>query len=93
MQAFSVQAGISYQGVGTGREGKFQEQSLPSSLQRTHGIIFLSREWAWGTESCRHLQKNTHLGIRGLCLSADTPSVSKQRSNESFDIASPLVPG
>lgn len=40
MEAFSVQVDISYPGMGIGREGKVQEQPLPSSLQHTHGILF-----------------------------------------------------
>ena len=61
MQAFCVQAGISYQGVGTGREGKVQEQSLPSSLQRTHGILLSLVEDGLGAQRAAGTFRKTNV--------------------------------
>jgi len=92
MQAFSVQAGISYQGVGTGREGKVQEQSLPSSLQRTHGIVLSLVEDGLGAQRAAGTFRKTPTWAYGACLSADTP-LFLNKARMGFDIASPLVPG
>ena len=72
MQAFCVQAGISYQGVGTGREGKVQEQSLPSSLQRTHGILLSLVEDGLGAQRAAGTFRKTPPWAYGACVCRQT---------------------
>lgn len=72
MQAFCVQAGISYQGVGTGREGKVQEQSLPSSLQRTHGILLSLVEDGLGAQRAVGTFRKTPTWAYGACVCRQT---------------------